>query len=85
MAFFMTGTDLPANTDNLTFTGFQVMGQIAIMGASVGFRHQHIDIITNHFFGFVTQNLFRRAIVGLHNTGCGHLDNAIHCSIKHRL
>ena len=47
--------DLPANADNLGFSGAKIMAQVVIMTAAIWLGHQHADILSDYFVGRVSK------------------------------
>jgi len=56
--------NLAPDADDLRLPGFPVVGEVAVVLAVVGFRHQHLDVAPDHLRARIAEQLFRRRVEG---------------------
>ncbi len=74
--------DFPSFADDLWHMAGTVVAQVAIMGLAVRARHQHLDVLSDHFGGVVAKNPLSGRIDGLDNAEFINGQNAIHDGVQ---
>src|SRR5262249_32073548 len=76
--------DLPPAADDPRLGGAQVVGQVAVVLAAVGVRHQHPDVLADDLAGRVAEQPLHRRVDGFDHAPLVNSDDAVDDVVQDR-
>ena len=84
LAVLAPSLDLPADADDLSDAGAQVLGDVSVVASGVARRHQHPDVASHHLAALVSEDLHAGGVDGLNGAGDVDRDDGVLRAVEDR-